>query len=323
MNFWQTLPRPILALAPMVGVTDSAFRQMSKKWGAHVVYSEMIASEALVRSIPKAIAMLDHDPFEYPLVAQLMGNDPRVLAWAARIAEARGVSGIDINFGCPAHKIARNYCGAVLMRNLDLCRRLIDATLAAVSIPVSIKVRVSINARDEHGTKTGTITINDFLEKIADLPVAAIMVHGRSFEDPFEGGIRLAMIKSVKELFTKGPVLANGGLTIIESSQDILEQTGADGLGLARSAIGRPWIFKQISQYLHTGAYDSMVWEEIKFAINEHAQCFELLRNTAPFKEIRRHLTHYISGHSHASQMRQRLVQANSALEVSQILAAY
>src|SRR3989344_849012 len=112
-NFWKQFNRPILALAPMVGITNSAFRLLAKQWGADVVYSEMISADALVHGAAKAHAMMDHESGEYPLVVQLMGNDPAVLAKAARMAELRGASGIDINFGCPVHKIARNFCGAM------------------------------------------------------------------------------------------------------------------------------------------------------------------------------------------------------------------
>ena len=306
----------------MVGVTDSAFRQLAKDWGADVVYTEMISADALVHSARKALAMLDHERVEYPLVAQLMGNDPAVLANAARLAASRGVSGIDINFGCPAHKIARNECGVALMRDLDRCRRLISVVCDAVPLPVSIKVRTSIRAQHAH-LQSERITIFDFLNKIADLPIAALMVHGRSFEDSFEGGIRSKVIAGVKEIFRNGPVIANGGITSIESSKDVLEQTKADGLGLARSVIGKPWVFRQIREYLATGSYVEMEWDGIKEAITQHVSMFDTYRGMRPFQEIRRHLTHYIRGHRNASEIRQQLVHANSALDVQSILTSY
>ena len=169
----------------------------------------------------------------------------------------------------------------MLMRDLDLSRRLIEAVISAVKLPVSIKVRVSIR-KDPSNPARGHITINDLLEKIADLPIAAVMVHGRSFEDSFEGGIRAEMIASVKERFTKGPVLANGGVTDVESSRVVLQKTGADGLGLARIAIGRPWIFKQIKDFLATGQYDDMQWESIKETILQHAELFDRHRGRIP-----------------------------------------
>ena len=321
-NFWISLPRPILALAPMVGVTDSAFRQLAKQWGADVVYSEMISADALVHHAEKAHAMMDHVACEQPLVIQLMGNKPEVLAEAARMANARGASGIDINFGCPARKIARNFCGVMLMRDFDLSRRLIEAVLTAVKLPVSIKVRVSIR-KNPASPACGYITIHDFLGKIADLPVAAVMVHGRSFEDSFDGGIRAEMIAEAKKIFTSGPVLANGGVTDVESARALLQSTGADGLGLARSAIGRPWIFKQIRDFLMTGRYDDMQWQGIKETILQHAQLFDQYRGSIPFRDLRRHLTHYVRSREQASELRRRLVQVNASREVASILSGY
>ncbi|MDP2816553.1 MAG: tRNA-dihydrouridine synthase [Rectinemataceae bacterium] len=319
-NFWKQLDRPILALAPMVGITDSAFRLLARQWGADVVYSEMISADALVHNAKKAHAMMDHETAEFPLVVQLMGNEPAVLAKAARMAADRGVSGIDINFGCPAHKIARNFCGAMLMRDLDRCRRLIVATIEAVDIPVSIKVRVSIKKERSHGMEPSHITILDFLEKVSDLPIAAIMVHGRSFEDPFDGGVRVDMIRAVKERFNSGPVIANGGITTIESSAQLLEETGADGIGLARSVIGKPWLFRQIRQYLETGTYEAMEWDMIQSTVIDHAMLFDRLRGDVPFVSIRKHLSHYVRGIDGASALRQKLVLASSSSEVASIL---
>ena len=318
-NFWQNLKRPILALAPMVGVSDSPFRQQAKNWGADVVYSEMIAAEALIRQVGKATRMMLGSPAEQPLVVQLMGNKPESLARAAQIAEDSGAAGVDINFGCPAHKIARNYCGAMLMRDLDLSRQLIEATIKAVKIPVSIKVRTSIKADTHLNRLRPNITILDFLNKIKDLPIAAVMVHGRSFEDPFDGPINLNVISEVKKIFHSGPVLANGGLTTIESAKEILETTGADGLGLARSTLGKPWIFKQIRQYLDSGSYQELGWPDISQTMQEHAQAFYEFYD-GYFQPMRHHLSYYVRGLANASALRQQLQQTNSPQEVARIL---
>ncbi len=324
-NFWKTLKLPALLLAPMVGVSDTAFRQLCKKWGAQVVYSEMISADALIRNARKAHDMLRHDPSEYPFVVQIMGNKPDVLAEAARIVEQKGASGIDINFGCPAHKIARNECGVMLMRNLDLCHTLIKAVIDAVDIPVSIKVRVSIKPDQRHGATHGAspITVLDLLRKTSDLNIAALMIHGRSFEDPFDGGIRIDMIAEAKKIFKTGPVFANGGLTSVESSKEILDYTQADGIGLARSIIGKPWLFKQIHDFLYSGTYETLDWITIKKIIAEHAELFDSTRGKTPFKEIRRHLTHYVKGHPEASTIRQQLTQANSVDDVKNVLSKF
>lgn len=321
-NFWNNLPRPILALAPMVGITDSAYRRLAKKWGADVVYSEMIASEALVRKIPKALKMMEYVTEEQPLVVQIMGNNPKIISEAAKMIEAHGAAGVDINFGCPAHKIARNFCGVMLMRDLKLSHDIIAAAIDAVSIPVSIKVRISINAADNPpaGRPRDKVTIIDFLRAIDDLAVAAIMIHGRSFEGSFNGAINTEIIKEVKSIFSRGPVLANGGLTTIESSRDILQATGADGLGLARSVLGKPWVFRQIRDYLSTGEYQAATWEEIKQAMQDHTDWFYQLYGAEHFHPMRRHLAHYIKGQPNASELRAQLVRVESPDEVKNIL---
>lgn len=323
-NFWQNLPRPILALAPMVGITDSAFRQIAKQWGANVVYTEMISADAIDHRAPKALQMLEFNPAEQPLVVQLMGNNPDVIHRVAREVASRGAAGIDINFGCPANKIARNYCGVMLMRDLDLTRRIIEAALSAVSIPVSIKVRISIKADQKKPSPTSRkrITILDMLAHIADLPIAAVMVHGRSFEDTFDGGVDTSVIRAVKELFHNGPVLANGGITSVESARAFLDETNADGIGLARSAIGKPWIFKQIREYLETGAYATFEWDKIQSALLDHVRLYEMVRHNKPFREIRRHLSHYVRERTNARKTRMLLTQANSLADVTNILAS-
>jgi tRNA-dihydrouridine synthase B len=320
-NFWKELKSPIIALAPMVGITDAAYRRLAKSWGADVVYSEMIASEALIRGIPKAQKMMEQTSDEFPLVVQIMGNNPKVIAQAAKLAEQAGADGIDINFGCPAHKIARNYCGVMLMRDIALSKKIITAAIEAVDIPVSIKTRISIKAEDNMPPgRVKHVTILDFLKEMSDLPIAALMIHGRSFEDPFDGDINLEMIRQVKEIFKTGPVLANGGVTSIESSKDILEATGVDGLGLARSVLGKPWTFSQIKDYLRTGSYTEITWPEVKQAMLDHTNYFVELYDQDYFEPMRRHLAHYVKGRANASELRQALVQVNTPEEVRDIL---
>ena len=149
------------------------------------------------------------------------------------------------------------------------------------------------------------------------------MVHGRSFEDPFNGGIDYNVIAEVKKIFTKGPVLANGGLISVESASEILAQTQADGLGLARFALGKPWVFRQIREYLQTDKFKEADWDEMKQAMQSHAQLYSDFYDTDYFLPMRRHLAHYIKGRPQASELRQKLVQTNSPAEVTTILQQY
>ena len=320
-NFWRDLNFPILAMAPMVGITDSAWRRLVKSWGADVVYSEMIASEALIRGAYKALKMMDFEAAEQPFVVQLMGNKPEVMAQAAKLAAERGAAGIDINFGCPANKIAKNYCGVMLMRDLELSHQIIEAVIKAVAVPVSLKVRTSINCQGHNYKNKDMVSILEFLEHMQDMPIAAVMIHGRSFEAPFDGDIDHQMIREAKKIFTNGPLLANGGVATVEDAGRVLELTQADGLGLARCALGKPWVFKQIKEYLATGSYKEVGWQETKEAMLEHARLFYKFYGQDFFKPMRRHLAHYTKGLEKASEIRQQLVRTNSPQEVAEVLS--
>ena len=146
-NFWQHLPTPFLALAPMAGVTDLAFRTMCKRFGADVIYTEFASANALVHGNAATRRMISFHASERPVVCQIFGNDPAMFAGAARVLEAMGFDGIDINFGCPAYKVVTHGGGVVLMRDLDLCYALVKAACEATTLPVSIKIRSSINGR--------------------------------------------------------------------------------------------------------------------------------------------------------------------------------
>ncbi len=307
----------------MVDISDSPYRQLVKDWGADVVYSEMISAEALIRKVPKSLRQMKFQAAEKPVVIQLMCNKPETLTKAAKIVEKVGASGIDLNFGCPARKIANNFCGVMLMRDLELSHQLIQAAIEAVSIPVSIKIRTSINCEGTHWNKDGKrkkITVIDFLKKMNDLPIAAVMIHGRSFEAPYDGPADLQTIAEVKKIFKTGPVLANGALTTIESSAEILKITNADGLGLARSSLGKPWIFKQVKDYLKTGSYKEITWAKEKSTMLKHAQLFYDFYGPGKFMPMRRHLAHYIKGLPHAADTRKQLLLTNNPQEVKKIL---
>lgn len=350
-NFWQKFKKPIIALAPMAGITDSAFRQMCKKYGADVVYTEMISADALYyKSTPphpnnkkfiqlinresnqnclykslrthnfgcggkKTLELLKFKKTEKPIIAQLFGKRPEMFPTAAALIESAGFDGIDINFGCPAPKVISHGGGVSLLYDLPLCRKIIENTIKATKLPVSIKTRVSIKNK-----KTDEIiTCLDFVKNINDLPIAAIMIHGRSYEQGFSGPIDYEMIKRTKQIY-KGIVLANGGITTPESVGEILEKTGTDGIGLARSIQGKPWLFKQIKDYLKTGKYKNPSWPEIKKTIFEHAKLSFREKGKHGLIELRKHLAWYVRGLPNASELRNQLVRINTIEEIRNIL---
>jgi len=312
-NFWQNLDKPILALAPMAGITDSAFRQLCKKYGADVLYSEMTSADGLFYESKKTLNLLNFNKKESPLIIQLFGKRPEKFTKASQLVEKSGADGIDINFGCPAKKVTGHGGGVTLMRDLDKCYQIIKNTIKGTKLPVSIKIRSSINY------KTKKITGLDLIKKVKKLPLAAIMIHGRSYEKPFSGPVDFTMIKKIKSLVNI-PVLGNGGIDSPEKGQEMLDKTGCDGLGLARAVRGKPWLFQQIKDYLKENKYKEFTWPQIKKVILEQAHLAFKTKKEHGLIELRKHLAWYISGFPNASKYRKELVQTSSIDEIKKII---
>ncbi len=319
---------PILCLAPMAGITDSAFRQVCKKYGADVVYTEMISADGLFYDAKKTLAMLDFHKSEQPAVIQLFGKDPSKFTKAAQLAEQAGFAGIDINFGCPAKKVAGRGGGVTMMRDLNKCRQIIEATLAGTKLPVSIKLRTSIKksvdpsqAQDD---KAGVVTSLDFLKAMKGLPLAAVMIHGRPYENPFQAEIDYEMIKKcvqyLKVEFPDTIVLGNGGINTLADAKKMLELTGVDGLGLARGLYGKPWLFDQIKKYLKTGKIPEYTPKKIKQVILDHAKFALKSKDTYGLVELRKHLLWYVSGWPNARELRSRLVKVENIKQIKEAL---
>jgi len=313
-NFWIKLKnkgQPILALAPLAGFTDSAFRQICKKYGADVLYSEMASATALYYNQKlKANTTLDLLKFdrdrEKYYVVQLFGANPEHFAVAARIiTEKIKPDGIDINFGCPVPKIIKQGAGSGLMKNLPASRAVIEAVLANTDLPVSIKIR----------TQAGTVSAEKFLQNIFDLPVAAVMIHGRSLNQGFAGKADWKIVKEAKKYF-KGVVLANGGINTLSEAKQALRETKAHGLGLARGVLGRPWLFKEIKKNQIINLKQKQIF---KIAV-AHAELEKRQKGTRGIIEFRKHLVWYMQGMTGAAKLREQLVKVNSLAEIKKIL---
>ena len=320
-NFWNSLPHPILALAPMEGYTDSAFRQMAKSYGADVVYTEFISSDAIANGADKVLNDLSFDPIEQPVICQIFGRDVNNFRTSAKLIKKKDYAGIDINFGCPVRKVVGAGSGVALLRDPVYARKLIEAVLDITDLPVSIKVGASIRKERKEVApgRPERYTAMDLVNEIKDLPVSSIMIHGRSFEDGFTGDIDTDMIKEVKNIF-KGLVLANGGIQNPEDAKKLLERTSADGVGIARGSLGHPWIFKQIKDFFNTGKYQSIDFSDIKKIILKHAELAHKNKGDYGIIELRKHLSWYVKGVPGAAKIRAQLVRVNTIDEIKTIL---
>ena len=306
-------------MTPMAGITDSAWRQICKMWEADVVYTEFVSADALFHGSKKTLKMLEHKSTEHPIVVQLFGKNPDTYPKAAKILESLGVDGIDINFGCPAKKVAGHGGGICLLRDMETVRKIVANTITATSLPVSVKTRMSLNTV-QGDPKQGKITVFDFIKALKDLPIAALILHGRNYETPFTGPVDLKGLKKAGKKFKTGKFLINGSFQTIESVVKDLKYTKADGIALSRALYGQPWLFKQIKDYLKTGEYKKITWPEIKDTAIKHAHLLWESKGTKGFQEMRKHLLFYVKGRPDATELRKQLVRVENPDDVAKIL---
>jgi tRNA-dihydrouridine synthase B len=312
-NIWQKLKaeckrpiRPITVLAPMAGITDSPFRQICRNLGADVVYSEMASVAALCHDSTPTFEMLKFTPSERPYIVQLFGRDPLQFATAAQIvAEEIKPDGLDINLGCPVPKVFKQGAGAALMADFKNAHEAIKAVIDNTSLPVSIKVRTAVKG----------IGLLEFLDQISDLQIAAIMVHGRTYEQGFGGTIDYATIKKVRDHFG-GIIIANGGIYNYHDAENMLKLTQADGVGIAQGALGNPWIFEEIRNQ-ESGIRGK---EEVKHTILAHLNLILEYKGERGIVEMRKHLCWYVRGLAGAKRLREKFVKVENEQDIREIL---
>jgi tRNA-dihydrouridine synthase B len=314
---WSSTPRPIVALAPMVGVTDASYRQLIKRIAPEtIVYTEFLSTDAIHYGAKKTMGMLHFDvEIERPFIVQVFGKDPEHFLSAAKVIEELGADGIDINMGCPAAKVVSSCHGSALIQKPELAAELVHATKKAVSIPVSVKTRLGWNTIE---------TLIPFCQKLVKAGADALAIHGRRYHDKFSGAANWEPIYELKK-HVSVPVIGNGD---IMSAQDAVTKIGnLDGVMVGRGTFGNPWLMADIVAALRGEFTQSTVAtrsfeEKIPFIL-EH--CELAVRTKGEHRgmlEMRRHLASYVKGVDGAREMRERLVRVEKIEDVKAVLCA-
>lgn len=303
-----------LVLAPMAGVTDRPFRQLCKALGVGMAVSEMVSSNSLLRGSQKTLRRANHDGETEPRCIQIAGADPIMMGEAARFNEAEGADIIDINMGCPAKKVCNTLAGSALLRDEPLVTRILEATVKAVSIPVTLKIRTGWDPNHKNG-----ITIAKIAEQSG---IQALAVHGRTRSCFFKGDAEYETIAAIKAA-VHIPVIANGDIETPEKAKAVLEQTKADGIMIGRAAQGRPWIFKEIAHYLKTGELlPEPTPAEIKAILLGHLQnLYAFYGEYTGSMVARKHVSWYSRGQTGSARFRDyfnRLEKPHEQIEAIQ-----
>jgi len=244
-------PQRAVFLAPMEDVTDPSFRLMCKRFGADMVYTEFVSSDALVRNVNSTMRKLQVSDQERPVAIQIYGKDPQTMAEAAQMCEQAHPDIIDINFGCPVKKVAGKGAGAGLLKDIPRMLDITRAVVDAVKVPVTVKTRLGWDMENRN--------IVDIAEALQDQGIAALTIHGRTRSQMYTGEADWSLIAAVKNNPRMHiPIIGNGDITSPEICRQRFEETGVDAVMIGRASFGRPWIFKEVKHYLETGE----LWDE-------------------------------------------------------------
>lgn len=310
-----TLPDFPLLLAPMEDVSDPPFRAVCKANGADLMYTEFISSEGLIRDAIKSRQKLDIFDNERPVGIQIFGGDEEAMAMAAKIVDATQPDLVDINFGCPVKKVVTKGAGAAVLKNIDLMVRLTKAVVRSTSLPVTVKTRL--------GWDDATINITEVAERLQDVGIKALAIHGRTRCQLYKGVANwnpIAEVKNNPRIHI--PIFGNGDIDSPQKAVEYKNKYGVDGIMIGRAVIGYPWIFNEIKHYIQTGEllppptiqqrtevirqhlHTSVSWKGLKAGVNE----------------MRRHYTNYLKGLPNIKDFRLKLVTINEVDEIDNIL---
>ena len=305
-----------LIVAPMAGVTDRPFRSLCKYFGAGHAVSEMMTADKTLRMSKKSLYRANFDGELAPISAQIAGSDPFELAEAARYQVANGAQIVDINMGCPAKKVCNKLAGSALLQDEDLVARILDAVVAAVDVPVTLKTRL--------GYLNGQENIMRVAKRAEEAGIAALALHGRTREDMYLNTARYQLIKDVKNTISI-PVIANGDIDSPEKAKYVLDYTGADAVMIGRAAQGRPWIFREIAHYLQTGEYlEAPSIQEVKDVLLGHlSELYEFYGEYSGCRIARKHIAWYTRGLHSSNEFRQNMYKVESTIDQAKVVEDY
>lgn len=304
-----------LLLAPMEDLTDRSFRYICKRFGADILYTEFVASEALIRNIKKSFKKLEITPAERPVGIQLYGHNIDAMVESAKIAARYKPDIIDLNYGCPVKKIAKRGAGAGLLRDIPKMLQMTRAVVDAVDIPVTVKTRLGWDDSEK--------IIDEIAEALQDTGIKALTIHGRTRAQLYKGEADWSLIGKIKKNpRIKIPIIGNGDVKDGKSAKEKIDRYGIDGIMIGRASIGKPWVFEQVRHYLETGKEKAQpnIPERVALAREHFAKSIEIKEGMRGIYEMRRHFSLYFKGLPHFKPLRLRLLTCTEPDEILEIL---
>ncbi len=299
MKIGEILVDPPVLLAPMAGVSNRAFRAISRSQGAGLCTTEMVSANALAHRSAKSYWLMELDPGESPVGIQIAGSDPELMAEAAHQAEQHGADLIDINMGCPVPKVVKNGDGSALLNDEEGAVRVVQAVVQSVKIPVTVKMRA--------GWDHDAITAPQLAQRFEQVGAKAIALHARTRSDQYAKPANWQFIRQVRERIAI-PLIGNGDVNTPEDAQRMLETTGADGVMVGRASFGDPWIFRRITYFLNNGRHLSPpdAQERAHMALWHLDRMVEIKGEAVAVPEMRKQLAWYLKGTPGSAEYRKR-----------------
>jgi tRNA-dihydrouridine synthase B len=304
-----------VVLAPLSGISDLPFRKLVKRFGAGLVVSEMIASQAMIRATRQSLLMARSEPEEFPMAVQLAGCEPSVMAEAAKLNEDHGAQIIDINFGGPVKKVVNGHAGSSLMRDELLAGRILEATAKAVKVPVTLKMRLGWDHNSLNAPKLARIA--------QECGIKSLAIHGRTRQQFYEGKADWSMIRAVKDAVSL-PVFANGDILTYDDATEALRQSGADGVMIGRGACGRPWFPANVIRFLATGerTRDPELVDQMAIVLEHYEAMLAHYGDDAGKRVARKHLGWYARGFPGAVDFRSKVMTIANTSDVKDLIRA-